>query len=136
MHTIRERVRSQELNLTPPDAPQMRVVLAGFDPMGRRAIHGAATGAELLSAPDADTLHRTLREPVDAVVCDARAEPAAALAALVQVRERDWALPVLMLVSRLDSETAAEAHRLGATSILRAPFTAVDVVDAVSALRS
>ncbi len=119
-----------------PSASTARIVLAGFDLSGRRALLGVAGDAvDLVNAADAEALHRALREPVDAVICDARLDPGAALAALSNVRQRDWALPTLVLVSRLDSETAAEAHRVGATMILRAPFTPEDVLDAVASMR-
>lgn len=134
MNTTRDRARP--LDLTTPVSAPARVLLAGFDTGGGRVLAAAASDeTELVIAPDADALQRALREPVDAVVCDARLTPDAALAALASVRERDWAIPAVVLVARLDSETAAEAHRIGATSILRAPFTAADVLDAIAALR-
>ena len=114
-----------------PDTPPMRILTCGMDPAMRRSLF-LAGGVEMdLVSIDGEPVDVLTAGPVDAIVCDARNDAATALTLIERARKVTWSIPVVVLVSRIDLETASEAERLGARMVLRAPFTAGDICDAI-----
>ena len=114
-----------------PETPPMRVLTCGMDPATRRSLF-LAGGLEMdLISIDGEPIDALTAGPIDVIVCDARHEPALSLSLIERARKITWSIPVIVLVSRIDLETASEAERLGARMVLRAPFTAGDICDAI-----
>jgi DNA-binding response OmpR family regulator len=69
------------------------------------------------------------RRDFDLIVCDFRMPGKNGLDFLAELRRMHSTTPVLMISAFADSETEAEAKRLGAEDLLRKPFRRQELVD-------
>jgi two-component system response regulator FlrC len=82
------------------------------------------------SAADVDhALEAVGRRNFDLIVCDYRMPGKTGLDLLAELRRMHSTTPVLMISAFADSETEAEAKRLGAEELLRKPFRRQELVD-------
>jgi DNA-binding response OmpR family regulator len=70
----------------------------------------------------------------DIVVSDIRLPGMTGLELLAELRETDWALPVILITAFGDESVHREGERLGAAKVFDKPFDAEDLVDAVRSL--
>jgi DNA-binding response OmpR family regulator len=81
-------------------------------------------------AADVDlALEAMERRDFDLIVCDCRMPGKSGLDFLSELRRMHSTIPVLMISAFADSETEAEAKRLGAEELLRKPFRRQELVD-------
>jgi len=81
-------------------------------------------------APDVDrALEAIARRNFDLIICDYRMPGKSGLDLLAELRRIHSTTPVLMISAFADSETEAEAKRLGAEDLLRKPFRRQELVD-------
>jgi DNA-binding response OmpR family regulator len=131
-----------------PDAPDVArrpCVLLAEDDLAFRMLLWAAFrswGFAVIEASDGrelgDLLKSQLLEPehgavIDLVVSDIRMPGRSGLAALAELRERDWSTPVVLMSAFGDAAAHAEALRLGAT-LLDKPFPLAALHDLVGKL--
>jgi DNA-binding response OmpR family regulator len=69
------------------------------------------------------------RRNFDLIVCDYRMPGRSGLDFLAELKRKKSTIPVLMISAFADSETEAEARRLGAEDLLRKPFRRQELVD-------
>lgn len=69
------------------------------------------------------------RRNFDLIVCDYRMPGKNGLDFLAELRRMHSTTPVLMISAFADSETEAEAKRMGAEDLLRKPFRRKELVD-------
>ena len=69
------------------------------------------------------------RQNFDLIVCDYRMPGKNGLDFLAELRRMHSTTPVLMISAFADSETEAEAKRMGAGDLLRKPFRRKELVD-------
>src|SRR3954471_8678197 len=69
------------------------------------------------------------RQDFDLIVCDYRMPGKTGLDLLAELRRMHSTTPVLMISAFADSETEAEAKRMGAEELLRKPFRRQELVD-------
>jgi DNA-binding NtrC family response regulator len=81
-------------------------------------------------AEDVDhALQAMERRHFDLIVCDYRMPGRSGLDFLSELRRLQSEVPVLLISAFADSETEAEAKRLGARDLLRKPFRRQELVD-------
>jgi DNA-binding NtrC family response regulator len=81
-------------------------------------------------ADDVDhALEAVARHKFDLIVCDCRMPGRSGLDFLAELKRQNSTTPVLMISAFADSETEAEAKRLGAEGLLRKPFRRQEIVD-------
>ena len=87
-------------------------------------------GHTVEGAADVDhALAAMKRQSFDLIVCDYRMPGKTGLDLLTELRRVHSTTPVLMISAFADSETEAEAKRLGAEDLLRKPFRRQELVD-------
>jgi len=69
------------------------------------------------------------RRNFDLIVCDYRMPGRSGLDFLAELKRTNSTIPVLLISALADSETEAEARRLGAGDLLRKPFRRQELVD-------
>ena len=75
--------------------------------------------------------NRATEEAVDLIISDMGSERQKSLAMLTALRQRDWAIPFIVVAPDGDPETRREARRLGAAAVFRRPFDMDDMRTAV-----
>jgi DNA-binding NtrC family response regulator len=119
-----ELVRSPGFILVVDDEPGMRrMVSRALEREGHR-VRTASTGAEALEAAAAGG--------VDLVVSDIVMEPMNGLDLLGKLREKDPALPVVMITAHATVESAVEAMKRGAIDYLVKPFAVAELAMVVA----
>lgn len=87
-------------------------------------------GYDVREAFSADSALTALHEQdFDLMVCDYRMPGKSGLDLLAELHQSDPQLPVLMVSAFADSETVADANRLGAKAMLHKPFRRQELVD-------
>lgn len=109
------------------------VLVAEDDALMRRllAVALACDGFQVLDASDGAELeawiHRLIvgehdHRCVDLIIADQRMPTATGLEILSRLRHVDWSTPFILITAFGDSDTHAEAERLGASCVLDKPF--------------
>jgi DNA-binding NtrC family response regulator len=118
--------------------PEARRVLLAVKDEGMRQVLGsplraegyeiveAENEAELLGSLALSMLQGRWREPVSAIVCDAR-QDAEILDALMKLRRAGYSTPVVVIAAQGDRETAGFAKSIGAAALFTTPFHAIDL---------
>ncbi len=138
--SCRARTKALERDLTEELRVQSepRVLLANVDGPLRVLLEGTlaqdgcavthARGDNELSCGTLAGLRRTLQTSApDLVVCDLRAPGRSALDLLRRLRRLDWGIPIVVITQSDDQVAAAEATRLAACAIFKAPFDLDDL---------
>jgi CheY-like chemotaxis protein len=89
----------------------------------------ARDGAELLELLGAAT-SVPWRRP-DVIVTDLMMPLYSGLGVLAALKQSEWHVPVIVITARADPRTTADALRLGASAVLRKPFSVTDLRAAI-----
>jgi len=92
-------------------------------------------GYQVIEAEDGTQLVERIREwlverraePIDLVVSDNRMPGWSGLTVLRSLRQRDWAIPVVLITAFGDEEFHREARELGAAAVFDKPFDVDDL---------
>jgi len=87
----------------------------------------ARDGAELARLLAAESVRSVEGPPIDLVISDLRMPGRSGLEVLGRMRRSDWATPFILTTAFGDSETHAEARRLGAAAVFDKPFDLDDL---------
>lgn len=112
------------------DEPEMRAIL-------RDVLENE--GYRVVAVQDGKALEQCLKTgrchdqdvPFDLVISDIRMPGETGLSVLEDLRNRDWATPVILITAFGDVETHEESRRLGANVILDKPFELDHLVNIV-----
>ncbi|MEZ4272165.1 MAG: response regulator [Myxococcota bacterium] len=120
-----------------PDRQQWLVVVAEDDEELRKTISVGLKrrGYRVLEIADGESLGKFLDDPgepvPDLVISDIQMPGKTGMEALAALRESDWATPVILMTAFGDSDTKAQATRLGATATVDKPFRLSWLLDIV-----
>ena len=110
------------------DEPEVASALAAVLSFEGHSTSVARTGPE--------GLDRIAAEAPQAVFLDVRLPGTSGVEVLRRIRQRDLALPVVILTGHANNRELAEARELGVTDVLRKPWALNHLDEALSGLRS
>jgi CheY-like chemotaxis protein len=116
--------------LVAEDDTEMRMLLVRMLRKDGYHVEEVGSGAELLHRIGTSLLSRR-GEPPELIISDIRMPGFTGLEVLSGLREADWAMPVILITAFGDSETHAEAQRLGAEAVFDKPFDMDELRSAV-----
>jgi DNA-binding response OmpR family regulator len=114
----------------------MKLLIVDDDPSFRRSVelYFSRESVSVLQANGGrQALEVLAREGVDLIVSDLRMPLGDGMELLAALKERPSAPPVILLTGLSDPAARAEAHRLGAHSVLEKPLSVKELVQRVKA---
>jgi DNA-binding NtrC family response regulator len=115
------------------DDGEMRRLLVETLRRERCEVIEARSGLQLLELLD---VNQAASGALDLIISDIRMPGKSGLEVLSQLRRVDHITPVILITAFGDSETHAEAHRLGALAVFNKPFDLDDLRTLVMSLQS
>lgn len=128
--TIGQEAEHTYLCLIEDDVDMRKALAAALRTEGYHVLE-AADGTDVIGRLDRIMTDIGALATIDVVVTDQRMPGATGLEVLRDVRNTDWATPVVLISAFADVPLYEEARRLGATAVLRKPFKLNELLDTV-----